>query len=87
MTKRGSDQLSERFCIVRGCPGEPVCLDNANYTKYRDNLPFAAIDEALEREIWFCNEHAVQFLFPLIDAKYNNTTDALIADFKKEGLW
>ena len=81
----------EKVCVIKGCPAKPVCLDFKNYTKWRDVDPFITdFDEAVlnsDREIWFCSEHAVTYLFPVIDAATGYTTRDIVNDFKLEGMW
>lgn len=86
----------DRTCIVKGCSQDPVCQDTKNYVKYRSQDPLSGsgpsfdYDEgALEgdREIWFCQEHAKDFLFPLIEQACGYTTQAIVQESVKQGLW
>lgn len=71
-------------CIVRTCEELGVILDDRNYTKWNADL-FKEPTEA-NREIWYCQEHAKQYLFPIIDNIAGNTMDSILKDFKKDGM-
>lgn len=87
-----------KVCVVKGCPYTPVCLDDKGYTLPKGSAEVSAFDghwapvfemrEGLEdaREIWYCREHAVQFLFPLIDQAKGNTMTDIMKDFAAEGM-
>lgn len=72
-------------CVLRGCENLGVCLDNKNYTKWNADL-FVESDATPGREIWYCSEHAAEYLFPIIDAQAGFTVDAILKDFRKDGM-
>ena len=72
-------------CILAGCEALGVCLDNKNYTKWNADL-FKEVPATSEREIWYCSEHAAEYLFPVIDAQLGFTSDAILKDFSKDGM-
>ncbi len=92
--------MSDRFCIVRKCPFKPVCKDEKAYTLmyapkapyplYGDtvSLPFDVDEESFSegREVWYCREHAVQYLFPMIDQAKGNTTEGILEDFARDDM-
>lgn len=85
-------------CIIKGCNETGVCLDFNNYTQKQAGivLDLFADDEALEdaanldpeisREVWYCNEHAIKYLFPIIDVVAGNTSFHILRDFVEEGI-
>lgn len=77
-----------KVCVVMGCPFKAIVQDTKNYSKWRqDKLPIeemGPLDEG--REIWYCREHAIQYLFPIIDDIMGNSTDAILGEFKTDGM-
>lgn len=75
-------------CIIRGCEELGVCLDDKNYTKWALDLPDlnVVIGKELPRELWYCQAHAKDYLFPIIDSIYGNTVSDILADCKAEGI-
>ena len=73
-------------CVLEGCEALGVCLDDKNFTKWNHDL-FKPIEASSDREIWYCQEHAIEYLFPLIDAQSGFTTDAILRDFSKDGMF
>ena len=71
-------------CVVRSCEELGVCLDDRNYTKW--NADLFKEPTAGEREIWYCQEHARQYLFPLIDRLAGNSLEPILKEFKKDGM-
>ena len=77
-------------CIVAGCQQEPFILDSKNYTKWVAFNPSETPLDLLEgeaREIWYCQEHASAYLFPVIDRQCGNTAAEIIREFKNDGMW
>ena len=56
---------------------EPVC---------RDPSADAVTMDEVYPEVWYCHEHAVEHLFPLIDQAQHNTTSDILQDFREDGL-
>jgi hypothetical protein len=71
-------------------------LDTKSYIKWKspedftfDGLPTNLVSaETLRsgRDLWFCREHAVQYLFPYIDKVNGNTTEGILADFANDDM-
>lgn len=82
--------MAHETCIVMYCSAEPVIKDEKNHTKWStagDVLMGLMRFEGSQREIWYCAEHAKQYLFPLIDKAAGNSEESLIKAFKREGYW
>ena len=79
-------------CIVRGCYAEGNCIDKQNYTQQRTDLGLSDEEDFRQeilngsREIWYCNEHAIKYLHPMIDMAAGNTTSKILNGFREEGL-
>lgn len=86
--------MSDRHCVIRGCPFPGVALDDKNYTKAATNI----LDDGIffedadqdrykeNREIWFCNQHAVSHLFPIIERAKGYTTGQILRDFADDDM-
>jgi hypothetical protein len=77
-------------CSVRGCEETGVCVDRNNYTQHRESLGFPNdlyLKSSKFREVWYCQEHATRFLFPIIDIITGNTRDKILSDFSREGAY
>lgn len=89
--------VAPKVCVVKNCPYKPVALDDKGYTlpqnpgngfegdtigvfEWNDSVPQDS------RQIWYCREHAVQYLFPLIDQAKGNTMTGILQDFKDDGM-
>lgn len=77
--------MNSRPCIIRGCSQPGVCRDDKYDTKSLAEEGSIEVDATI-KEWWLCNEHAVEFLFPIIDAACGNTFDGIMKDFRKEGM-
>ena len=81
-------------CSVRACSSDGVCLDTKNYTQTRaDLLPDNLFkddtlddDESKVRQIWFCQEHATKYLFPLIEHAVGFTMGKILEDFRSDEM-
>ena len=76
-------------CIVLGGQTDAVCRDRRNYTKWAlQDGDIPSNGEDIEgREIWYCQAHATDYLFPVIDRAVGNTTQRIIKDFRWDGMW
>jgi hypothetical protein len=75
---------SPKPCIVCRQPG--ACWDMNNRTQKANPELFDALKGA-PREIWYCDRHAREYLFPAIDAANGNTCDDIVRDLKRDGQW
>ena len=80
-------------CIVKGCSEDGICLDRNNYTQQRAEMGLfddddfrAELLDGQPREIWYCREHALKYLHPMIDVACGNTSARILGDFYEEGL-
>ncbi|MGE3341544.1 MAG: hypothetical protein AB7J46_06645 [Candidatus Altimarinota bacterium] len=79
-------------CVVRGCIEPGVCLDEKNYTQRRSELTAGLFEDEEffdlpeNRQIWFCNAHAVKYLFPIIEQLAGNSVGNILNDFADDGL-
>lgn len=87
--------MSYNPCVIRGCPFPGVALDDKNYTKAAsdalgDGIYFGDADQDAyrgeKREIWFCREHAVTHLFPIIERAKGYTTGQILRDFADDDM-
>lgn len=80
-------------CVIKGCPYPPICRDSKNYTKWKSG-PIPGVEysdydpEEFEADggACFCREHAVQYLFPAIDAAKGNTVEGILQDFAADDM-
>jgi len=78
--------LNSRPCILKGCDAPGVCWDDKYDTKTIADPDLLRAD-AGNKEYWLCQEHATEYLFPIIDASVGYTVDGILRDFRKDGMF